>query len=140
MVQSHNSHTLWKDTEHCTTQNNITTDDEGKKEDGRGKGKMTKLKDRNVSCSVKEKLPKDRRCGGRVLWFDTTKRYGFMRTDEGKDIFVHYTGLRSENTRRGLNQGDLTNIGVRAGRKGLEAVNIIVVNRPVTVENDARQV
>ena len=28
---------------------------------------------------------------GTVKWFDSAKGYGFIKTEEGSDIFVHYT-------------------------------------------------
>ena len=30
---------------------------------------------------------------GKVKWYDTTKGFGFIETEEGNDIFVHYTGV-----------------------------------------------
>lgn len=61
-----------------------------------------------------------------------------MRTDEEEDIFEHYTVFKSESTLWGLCQGDVTNFRVRTGRKGPEAVDVLAVKRPVTVENDDR--
>lgn len=33
---------------------------------------------------------------GRVLWFDVTKGYGFIRSRGGEDIFVHYSKIEEE--------------------------------------------
>ena len=30
---------------------------------------------------------------GTVKWFNNQKGYGFIQDENGKDIFVHYTGL-----------------------------------------------
>ena len=33
---------------------------------------------------------------GTVKWFNNHKGYGFIQDENGKDIFVHYTGLDME--------------------------------------------
>lgn len=33
---------------------------------------------------------------GTVKWFDTAKGYGFITTEAGGDIFVHYTGINKQ--------------------------------------------
>ena len=36
---------------------------------------------------------------GTVKWFNNQKGYGFISDGEGKDVFVHYTGLNMEGFR-----------------------------------------
>ena len=36
---------------------------------------------------------------GTVKWFDSAKGYGFITTEAGSDIFVHYTGINKEGFR-----------------------------------------
>ena len=36
---------------------------------------------------------------GTVKWFDSAKGYGFIKTEEGSDIFVHYTGMNKDGFR-----------------------------------------
>ena len=33
---------------------------------------------------------------GTVKWFDSAKGYGFITTEAGSDIFVHYTGINKK--------------------------------------------
>ncbi len=60
---------------------------------------------------------------GSVKWFNDTKGYGFIQSDEGKDLFVHYTGIQSDGHRT-LVEGQRVTFDVVEGDKGLKAVNV----------------
>ena len=62
---------------------------------------------------------------GTVKWFDNSKGYGFIGCDDGKDMFVHYSGIEGEGYRI-LNQGDRVEFEVVKGPKGLQAGNVRV--------------
>ena len=59
---------------------------------------------------------------GKVKWFNTQKGYGFIITDDGKDLFVHFKDVQG-----GVNaikDNDNVEYEEEEGRKGLQAVNV----------------
>ena len=63
---------------------------------------------------------------GKVKWFDSKKGYGFIITEDGKEIFVHYTGIVKEGF-KALNEGQLVTYEIGNGDKGEQAVNVQIV-------------
>ena len=63
---------------------------------------------------------------GKVKWFDSKKGYGFIITEEGKEIFVHYTGIVKEGF-KALNEGQLVTYEIGNGDKGEQAINVQIV-------------
>ena len=33
---------------------------------------------------------------GKVKWFNTSKGYGFIQREGAKDLFVHFSGIKSD--------------------------------------------
>ena len=60
---------------------------------------------------------------GTVKWFDSAKGYGFITTEAGNDIFVHYSGLNMEGFKT-LDEGQEVEFDVIEGAKGLQATNV----------------
>lgn len=60
---------------------------------------------------------------GKVKWFNSQKGYGFICDEEGKDIFVHYTGLNMEGYKT-IKEGEEVEYEVISGEKGPQAINV----------------
>jgi CspA family cold shock protein len=67
---------------------------------------------------------------GKVKFFNSIKRYGFITGDDGEDIFFHQNDVRETGFRTKLNQGDAVTFTVRNEPKGKRAVNISRISTP----------
>ena len=66
---------------------------------------------------------------GRVKWFNTAKGFGFVTTDEDVgDVFVHLSSLRKAGHQT-LHEGMLLKCKIVQGPKGLQAVEIIEIEK-----------
>ena len=63
---------------------------------------------------------------GKVKWFDPKKGYGFIVAEDGKEVFVHYTGIVKEGF-KALSEGQLVTYEIGTGTKGEQAVNVQIV-------------
>ena len=61
---------------------------------------------------------------GTVKWFNATKGYGFISTEEGDDVFVHYSAIESEGFKT-LEEGQDVEFEIVEGEKGPQATNVI---------------
>ncbi len=68
---------------------------------------------------------------GKVKWYDKKKGYGFISSETGGDVFVHYTSF-SNGSLRSLNDGDAVVFDVVPGEKGLRAANVALKAGPHT--------
>ena len=64
---------------------------------------------------------------GKVKWFNQRKGYGFIATEDGRDIFVHYASISGDGYRT-LVEGDAVNFDIVEGEKGLRAENVAHVS------------
>lgn len=63
---------------------------------------------------------------GTVKWFDAKKGYGFITTEEGTDVFVHFSAINMEGYKK-LDEGQRVNFEVVDGDKGKQAANVTVM-------------
>jgi len=62
---------------------------------------------------------------GTVKWFNNQKGYGFITAEDGKDVFVHFSGLNMEGFKT-LEEGASVEFDITDGAKGPQAVNVEV--------------
>ncbi|MBI4555639.1 MAG: cold-shock protein [Planctomycetes bacterium RIFCSPHIGHO2_12_FULL_52_36] len=62
---------------------------------------------------------------GKVKWFSDKKGFGFITSADGKDVFVHHTGIKGEG-RKTLQEGDEVEFEVKQGPKGEQAIDVVV--------------
>ena len=60
---------------------------------------------------------------GTVKWFNDAKGFGFITTEQGEDVFVHFSAIQA-NGFRSLAEGAAVEFEVTRGPKGLQAANV----------------
>ena len=64
---------------------------------------------------------------GTVVWFNNSKGYGFLRAENGREVFCHYSAINSEGY-RSLQEGQRVEFDVLPGDTGRDqAANVRVL-------------
>ena len=63
---------------------------------------------------------------GTVKWFNSEKGFGFLTTEDGKDVFAHFSQINVDGFKT-LEEGQRVSFEVTQGQKGLQAENITVI-------------
>ncbi len=61
---------------------------------------------------------------GKVKWFNAEKGFGFIETDEGQDVFVHFSSIQADGFKT-LDEGQEVEFDVVPGNKGPQAANVL---------------
>ncbi|NME36403.1 MULTISPECIES: cold-shock protein [Fusobacterium] len=64
---------------------------------------------------------------GKVKWFNKEKGFGFITSEEGKDYFVHFSGILGEGFKN-LEENQTVSFEVEEGAKGPIAVKVSVID------------
>ncbi len=63
---------------------------------------------------------------GTVKWFNASKGFGFIETDEGGDVFVHYSAIKADGYKT-LDEGARVQFDIVEGNKGPAAENVVTL-------------
>jgi CspA family cold shock protein len=63
---------------------------------------------------------------GNVKWFDTEKGWGFIRVEDGEEVFVHHSDIQSEGF-RSLEDGAEVELEVERADRGPRARNVVSI-------------
>jgi CspA family cold shock protein len=61
---------------------------------------------------------------GTVKWFNESKGYGFIETEDGKDLFVHFSEIQGEGFKT-LTEGQTVEFEEGTGQKGPCATRVV---------------
>jgi len=63
---------------------------------------------------------------GAVKWFNESKGYGFIKLEDGNDVFVHYSAIQGDGFKT-LAEGQVVEFDLIEGQKGKQAANVMKV-------------
>ena len=63
---------------------------------------------------------------GTVKWFDNKKGFGFLICEDGKEVFVHFSGIVKEGF-KSLGEGQQVQFEIETVDRGEQAINVTVV-------------
>ncbi len=75
---------------------------------------------------------------GKVKWYDADKGFGFLTRDDGGEVFVHSSAL-PPGSAAGLRAGQRVEFGVVEGRRGVQALQVRLLEPPPTVAKTNRK-
>ncbi len=61
---------------------------------------------------------------GTVKWFNAEKGYGFIQSQDGNDVFVHFSAITGDGFKT-LEEGQAVSFEVVDGNRGPQAQNVV---------------
>ncbi|WP_134766922.1 cold-shock protein [Nocardioides sp. 1609] len=74
---------------------------------------------------------------GKVKWYDVDKGFGFLSQESGPDVYVHADALPAGTT--ALKPGARVEFGIAQGRKGDQALQVRLLEKPASVSRNQSQ-
>lgn len=71
---------------------------------------------------------------GKVKWFNDQKGFGFIFSEQGKDVFVHHTVIEGQGFKT-LVDGETVDYDAEESAKGLKATRVRRVAAPSTANS-----
>jgi cold shock protein len=76
-----------------------------------------------IRLGLKQKRRISAMSEGKVKWFNEKKGFGFIETNEGQDVFVHFSAIQDSGFKT-LREGQSVSFDIEKGPKGPSAVNV----------------